>query len=59
MVLLEVKEKLDKAGINTREVFCSKKDKDEWYKKRVEHIRASGFPPNAIRNYCGLFDKED
>ena len=59
MVLLEVKEKIDKAGIKTREVFCSMKDKDEWYKKRVEHIRASGFPPNAIRNYCGLFDKED
>lgn len=59
MVLLEVKEKLDKAGIKTREVWRCKADKDEWYKKRAEHIPASGFPPNAIRNYCGLFDKED
>lgn len=57
--LLRIKEKLTKAGIKTREVWLNKADKDEWYKKRAEHIPASGFPPNAIRNYCGLFDKED
>lgn len=57
--LLDVKEKLDKVGIKTREVWRSKAKKDAFYKKRAEHIPASGFPPNAIRNYCGLFDKED
>lgn len=57
--LLRIKEKLTKAGIKTREVWLNKADKGEWYKKRAEHIPASGFPPNAIRNYCGLFDKED
>lgn len=59
MDLLRIKEKLTKAGIKTREVWLNKADKDEWYKKRAEYIPASGFPPNAIRNYCGLFDKED
>ena len=57
--LLRIKKKLTKAGIKTREVWLNKADKDEWYKKRAEYIPASGFPPNAIRNYCGLFDKED
>lgn len=57
--LLDIKEKLNKAVIKTREVWRSKAEKDAFYKKRAEHIPASGFPPNAIRNYCGLFDKED
>ena len=57
--LLDIKEKLNKAVIKTREVWRSKAKKDAFYKKRAEHIPASGFPPNAIRNYCGLFDKED
>lgn len=57
--LLDIKEKLNKAVIKTREVWRSKAKKDAFYKKRAEHIPASGFPPDAIRNYCGLFDKED
>lgn len=57
--LLDIKEKLNKAVIKTREVWRSKAKKDAFYKKRAEHIPASGFPPNAIGNYCGLFDKED
>lgn len=49
--LLDVKEKLDKAGIKTREVWRCKAEKDEWYKKRSVSITS--------RNYSGPFDKED
>lgn len=62
MVLLEVKEKLDKAGIKTREVWRCKADKDAWTAKRVANISASAgtkLTTNAIRNYCGPFGKED
>lgn len=58
--LFKIKEKLDKAGIKTREVWLCKAEKDARYKRRAEHIPASAgttLPPNAVRNYCGMFDK--
>lgn len=60
--LLKIKEKLDKAGIKTREVWRCSAEKDKWYEKRSEHISqtlGATVPPNGSRNYSGLFDKED
>lgn len=60
--LLRIKEKLDKAGIKTREVWRCKADRDAWTAKRVASVPASAgiaLPPNAIRNCYGLPDKED
>ena len=61
--LLRIKEKLDKAGIKTREVWRCKAEKDEWYKERsTENIQTSidsTISQNRSRNYSGLFDTEN
>lgn len=61
--LLRIKEKLDKAGIKTREVWHSKAERDAWYKERsAENIRTSidsTVSQNRSRNYSGLFDTEN
>lgn len=62
--LLRIKEKLDKAGIKTREVWHSKAERDAWYKERsTENIQTSidstVSQKNRSRNYSGLFDTEN
>ena len=62
--LLRIKEKLDKAGIKTREVWHSKAERDAWYKERsTENIQTSivstVLQKNRSRNYSGLFDTEN
>lgn len=60
--LLRIKEKLDKAGIKTREVWSSATEKNEWYAKEAATDAASAgttLPPNAVRNYSGLFNEEN
>lgn len=61
--LMRIKEKLDKAGIKTREVWHSKAERDAWYKERsTENIQTSidsTVSQNRSRNYSGLFDTEN